>query len=78
MKGIGYKEFFPYFRGEYSLDRAVELIKQNSRHYAKRQLTWFRREPDVIWINKPDFAYSEEKMLAYMLKIYQYRTGRKL
>ena len=70
MKGIGYKEFFPYLRGEYSLERAVELIKRNTRHYAKRQLTWFRREPDVIWVNKPDFSYSEEAMLEYMLRIY--------
>ena len=74
MKGIGYKEFFPYFRGEYSLERAVELIKQNTRHYAKRQLTWFRREPDVIWINKPEFAYDEDAMLAYMLRMYRERT----
>lgn len=41
---VGYKELLPYFRGEYSLDRAIELIQQNSRHYAKRQMTWCRRE----------------------------------
>ena len=41
---VGYKELLPYFRGEYSLDRAIELIQQNSRHYAKRQMTWWRRE----------------------------------
>ena len=76
MKAIGYKEFFPYFRGEYSLERAVELIKRNSRHYAKRQLTWFRREPDVIWVNKPDFDWSEDSMLAYMLETYHNRTER--
>lgn len=69
MKGIGYKEFFPYFRGEYSLERAVELIKQNTRHYAKRQLTWFRREPDVIWIDRKEFRDSEEAILHYMLDI---------
>jgi tRNA dimethylallyltransferase len=39
---VGYKELLPYFRGEYSLDRAIELIQQNSRHYAKRQMTWWR------------------------------------
>ncbi len=74
MKGIGYKEFFPYFRGEYTLERAVELIKQNTRHYAKRQLTWFRREPDAVWINKKDFAYNEEEILKYMLQEYRLRT----
>jgi tRNA dimethylallyltransferase len=41
---VGYKELLPYFRGEYSLERAIELIQQNSRHYAKRQLTWWRRK----------------------------------
>ena len=67
MKGIGYKEFFPYFRGEYTLERAVELIKQNSRHYAKRQLTWFRREQDVIWIDKASFDYDDKRILDHML-----------
>lgn len=42
---VGYKELLPYFRGEYNLDRAIELIQQNSRHYAKRQMTWWRRDP---------------------------------
>ena len=42
---VGYKELLPYFRGEHSLDRAIELIQQNSRHYAKRQMTWWRRDP---------------------------------
>lgn len=42
---VGYKELLHYFRGEYNLDRAIELIQQNSRHYAKRQMTWWRRDP---------------------------------
>ena len=46
-KGIGYKEFFPYFSGEISLEDAVELVKRNSRRYAKRQLTWFRNRMEV-------------------------------
>ena len=49
--GIGYKEFYPYFQGEYSYERAVELIKRNSRRYAKRQLTWFRNKMDVKWFD---------------------------
>ena len=51
MKGIGYKELVSYFRGEISLNEAIEKIKQHSRNYAKRQLTWFRRNDNIIWIN---------------------------
>ena len=50
-QAIGYKEFFPYFEGKCSLAEAVAKVQQNSRRYAKRQLTWFRREPKAIWIN---------------------------
>ncbi len=48
---IGYKEFLPYFAGEYDIARAVELVKRNSRRYAKRQLTWFRAEDRIVWGN---------------------------
>ena len=71
MKGLGYKELFPYLRGEISLEEAVRIIQRDTRHFAKRQLTWFRREPDVIWIQKPDFDYDEEKILDYILSIWQ-------
>ncbi len=50
-KGIGYKEFYPYFEGRSTLEEAVELVKKNSRHYAKRQLTWFRNKMDVVWFD---------------------------
>ncbi|GGI63735.1 tRNA (adenosine(37)-N6)-dimethylallyltransferase MiaA [Limosilactobacillus caviae] len=50
-KGIGYHELFPYFHGEITLDEAVEKIKQDSRHYAKRQLTWFRNKADTHWFD---------------------------
>ena len=50
MQGIGYKELLGYLEGEYSLEEAVERIKLDTRHFAKRQLTWFRRERDVIWL----------------------------
>lgn len=59
-KAIGYRELFSYFRKETTLDRAIELIKQDSRHFAKRQLTFFRRYPEVIWIDRRDFADTEE------------------
>ncbi|MDO4491541.1 MAG: tRNA (adenosine(37)-N6)-dimethylallyltransferase MiaA [Lachnospiraceae bacterium] len=71
MKGIGYKELFPYLRGEMPLEQCVEAIKMESRRYAKRQLTWFRREKDVIWVNKQDFGYDEEKILAFMLETWK-------
>jgi tRNA dimethylallyltransferase len=66
MQGIGYKEILDYLDGKTTLERAVYLIKQGSRHYAKRQLTWFRREKTVTWINKEEFAYDHDKILAYM------------
>ena len=50
-KAIGYKEFFPYFEGEISLENAVDLIKQHSRNYAKRQITWFKRYSDIHFVN---------------------------
>lgn len=69
MQGLGYKEIIAYLLGEISLDEAVYLIKRDTRHFAKRQLTWFRREKDVIWLEKNKFAYDEEKMLRYMLQV---------
>lgn len=52
MKGLGYKEIIEYFEGALTLDESIELIKKETRHFAKRQLTWFRREKDVIWLDK--------------------------
>jgi len=60
MKGIGYKEILYYLNDEISLSEAVEMIKQGSRNYAKRQLTWFRKDPRVNWINKDDFSCDNE------------------
>ncbi|WP_100333721.1 tRNA (adenosine(37)-N6)-dimethylallyltransferase MiaA [Bacillus alkalisoli] len=51
VQAIGYKELFDYFEGKTSLETAIELIKQNSRRYAKRQLTWFRNKMDVTWFD---------------------------
>lgn len=69
MQGLGYKEILDYLDGKCTLDAAVAEVKQETRHFAKRQLTWFRRERDVIWLNKPDFHYNEEKILEYMLQV---------
>ncbi len=52
MKGLGYKEIIEYFEGALTLDESINLIKKETRHFAKRQLTWFRREKDVIWLDK--------------------------
>ena len=67
MQGLGYKEIIAYLLGENTLDEAVYLIKRDTRHFAKRQLTWFRRERDVIWIEKDKFAYDNNQILKYMI-----------
>ncbi len=69
MQGLGYKEIISYLAGEITLEDAVYIIKRDTRHFAKRQLTWFRRERDVIWIEKDKFAYDDEKMLNYIKKM---------
>ncbi len=68
MQGLGYKELLDYFDGLLTLEEAVTRIKTETRHFAKRQLTWFRREKDVIWLEKEDFP-TEELQLAYMLEV---------
>lgn len=69
MKGLGYKEILDYLDGTCTLPEAVEILKRDTRHFAKRQITWFKREEDVIWMNKQDYAYDEEKILEAMLTI---------
>ncbi|MFL0196380.1 tRNA (adenosine(37)-N6)-dimethylallyltransferase MiaA [Clostridium sp. WILCCON 0269] len=66
MKGIGYKEVMGYLDGEISLDEAIYLIKKGSRNYAKRQLTWFRKDERAIWVNKDDFN-SNKEIVNYIL-----------
>ena len=68
MQGLGYKEILAYLEGECSLEEAIYILKRDTRHFAKRQITWFKREPDVIWVNKPEFGYEDEKILNYMLE----------
>ena len=69
MDGIGYKEMLSYLEGEYSLEDAVELIKKNSRNYAKRQLTWFRREKEVIWLDKTIYKSQEDLLNAIIIAL---------
>lgn len=68
MQGLGYKEILAYLDGRISLSEAVYTIKRDTRHFAKRQITWFKREKDVIWIDKSTCDYDEEKLLNTMLK----------
>ena len=67
MQGLGYKEILAYLEGEYPLEEAVRILKRDTRHFAKRQLTWFRRESEVVWVDKDRFNYEEDQILGYML-----------
>lgn len=69
MQGLGYKEILAYLEGECTLEEAVRTLKRDTRHFAKRQITWFKRERGVIWMNKEDYAYDEERLLSSMLEI---------
>lgn len=69
MQGLGYKEILSYLDGEMTLEEAIYIIKRETRHFAKRQLTWFRRERDVIWFDKDAYHYNEEQILADMLQV---------
>lgn len=64
MQGLGYKEIYAYLDGELSLPEAVNILKRDTRHFAKRQLTWFRREQDVTWVDKSELA-SEKALLDF-------------
>ena len=69
MKAIGYREFFDYYDGNADLSMVRENIKTDTRHFAKRQLTWFRREKDVTMVNINEFKSDKEKILEYMVKL---------
>ncbi len=66
MQGLGYKEMIDYLEGKITLEEAIYIIKRDTRHFAKRQITWFKREKDVIWVNKPEFDYNDDKILDFM------------
>lgn len=69
MKGIGYKEILNSLDGAYDIDEAVEKVKQESRRFAKRQLTWFRREKETIWLEKEEYSYDDNKILSKIKEI---------
>lgn len=68
MQGLGYKEIIKYLNDEISLEEAVYILKRDTRHFAKRQLTWFKRERDVIWVDK-DIHTTKDKQLHYISSI---------
>ena len=67
MQGLGYKEIYDYLAGECTLEEAIYTIKRDSRHFAKRQVTWFKREPDAIWIDRSKFADPAIDIVEFML-----------
>ncbi len=73
MQGLGYKEILDYLNGEISLDEAVYRIKRDTRHFAKRQLTWFRREKEVLFVEKEQYHYEDEKILSYLCEVLKER-----
>lgn len=68
MQGLGYKELLAYLEGECSLEEAIEILKRDTRHFAKRQITWFKREKDVVWVDKDQFKNTRE-LLHHILSI---------
>ena len=78
MQGLGYKEMLDYLDGVCTLEEAVRILKRDTRHFAKRQLTWFRRERDVIWVDKDKFAYDDRAILDFMEeRLQQITAGRR-
>lgn len=74
MQGLGYKEILDYLENRLSLEEAIYTLKRDTRHFAKRQLTWFRRERDVLWINKPEYEYDDIRILQYIVTTLQERN----
>lgn len=66
MQAIGYKEIIEYLEGKITREEAAALIKLNTRHFAKRQITWFKREKEAVWINYEDYSCEEEMLCAMM------------
>lgn len=77
MQGLGYKEILDYLTGVCTLEEAVDTIKKETRHFAKRQLTWFRREKEVTWVEKNNFADMWE-LLDFLLKDFETNIGKNL
>ena len=68
MQGLGYKEILDCLSGETSLEEAVYILKRDTRHFAKRQLTWFKRERDVTWVDQERFSFDRDQILDWMTR----------
>ena len=68
MQGLGYKEILAYLEGEISLEEAVYILKRDTRHFAKRQITWFKREKDVKWLDKSEFGHNDDAVFEEMME----------
>lgn len=68
MQGLGYKEILDYLQGICTLEEAIYVLKRDTRHFAKRQITWFKRERDVRWLNLPDFNNDLDQVQLKMLQ----------
>ncbi len=73
MQGLGYKEILAFLNDECTLEEAIDVLKRDTRHFAKRQLTWFKREKEVTWVDKDQFQ-SEDEVLQHMLQILELKS----
>ncbi|MBO5342678.1 MAG: tRNA (adenosine(37)-N6)-dimethylallyltransferase MiaA [Lachnospiraceae bacterium] len=73
MQGLGYKEILAYLEGEISLEEAIYILKRDTRHFAKRQITWFKREKDVKWLDKSRFGHNDDAMFEEMMVYLRYK-----
>ncbi|MGI6606177.1 MAG: tRNA (adenosine(37)-N6)-dimethylallyltransferase MiaA [Peptococcia bacterium] len=69
MQGLGYKQLVAYLHGAYDLTEAINLIKKETRHFAKRQLTWFKRDPRIQWFNAEEAEYNYEEIISQMMQL---------
>lgn len=76
MQGLGYQEIAAYLDGEIPLEDAIYLIKRDTRHFAKRQLTWFKREPEVVWVDRQTFHDSDQEILSFLLETIKERQSK--
>ena len=75
MQGLGYKEIVAFLEGTCDIEEAIRILKRDTRHFAKRQLTWFKRERAVKWVDKSDYGYAEEAILSALLTHIEAETG---
>lgn len=75
MQGLGYKEILDYLNQQCSLEEAIAILKRDTRHFAKRQLTWFKRERNVRWLQMEDFDFQQERVLRHILEEFRHEEA---